>query len=101
MSNAAGKDPQIEHASITEAQRNCLSHILRNSASALGNVIALVENRENSLSTYDLSACLRGVNQSLTSMLQQLDAGSFCTLSKSQCRFVSKFVGCAIPPDIA
>lgn len=94
MTNTAKAISTFHEAPITEAQRRCLSHVLRNSAAALENIIALVENRESQFNASQLAACLSGVDRLLHSLQASLNVGSFCALADSQCQFVSKFVGC-------
>ncbi len=79
---------------MSEAQRQCLLHILRNNAAALQNTIAMLEREEFSPSPTDLANCVHGVAQSLAQMSSRFETGSYCCLAAEQCEFVESFVGC-------
>ncbi len=82
------------HSGMSEAQRHCLSHLLRNAEAALEGVVTLVENSDEQISTADLHGCLRGVTKTLDKILAALEAGTFCALNEEECKFVSRFAGC-------
>lgn len=84
---------------ISEPQRQCILHILKNDAAALENIIALLERSDFSPSPSDLAHCMRGVTKSLIKMHSRLKAGSFCCLHEDQCEFVGRFVGCRSERD--
>lgn len=80
--------------SMSEAQRRCLLHVLRNSAAALEGLVFLLERRDSSPSPVELDGCVRGVERTLNQMRTRLQCGSFCALLPEQCNFVGPFVGC-------
>lgn len=85
---------------MTEAQRLCLLHILRNIASGIVGTISLLENEKSTPSRETLISCLKGVPFLVERVVCALEAGSFCTLNEEECSFVGPHVGCRPPGDI-
>ena len=85
----------LVETAMTEPQRQCLLHILRNNASAVQNVITILEKDGYHPSPDELERCLRAVAQSLALMTARFSSGTYCCLAKEQCEFVGHFVGCA------
>ena len=86
----------LSSPTMTEGQRQCLLHILKNDAAALESIIALLERTDSSPTPHELAGCVRGAAKSLVKMHMRLKAGSFCCLKEEQCEFVGRFVGCRV-----
>ena len=81
-------------AEMAEAQRKCVSHLLRNSAAALEGVVAFIEDRDRPISAQELNGCLVGVHKVLGRLVSATAQGSLCSLCEEDCLFVKKFTGC-------
>ena len=84
----------ISQSPISLAQRECLSHQLRNAETALCSIVSLLEHPDYRPQIENLIKPLEGVATSLTRIISHLKAGNFCTLTEEECEFVGKFVGC-------
>jgi hypothetical protein len=88
------KSDNIRDLRISESQRQCLSHILRNCEQAIEGVVAVVENRAIFPSTEDIAQSLENVEKKLARVIETAKRGSFCALTPQDCQFVSPFVAC-------
>lgn len=79
---------------MSEAQRKCLLHVLRNIASGLVGTIGLLENETSTPTRETLIDCLKSVPHMVGRVVTSLEAGSFCTLSEEECSFVGPHMGC-------
>ena len=81
---------------MSEAQRVCMLHVLRNMTTAFTGTISLLEQTGKSPTAEDLFGCLIGAQITLDRVLNALETGNFCTLTKEQCEFAGKHMGCKI-----
>jgi len=81
--------------SISDAQRRCLSHILRNCEQALNGALTMIENKSAVFSADDITRSLQTAYQQLGNVVNATKEGSFCAVPAAQCEFVSPFVGCS------
>lgn len=79
---------------ITDAQRGCVAHAVRDIAIRLEAAITGLENPESVVSARELYDSLSGAAADLQRMAHQLKNGSFCLIPNDQCDFVSRLVGC-------
>ena len=79
---------------ITDAQRECLSHQLRNAEAALHSTVEHVENKSSNPSLESLLSIVSSLKLKIDRLHSALSSGSFCCLTSEQCQYVSKFVGC-------
>jgi hypothetical protein len=82
------------HENMSEAQRGCLSHILRNSAAAIEGLVMLLERRDCNPTPSELDGFLRGIVGTLVKTKEAFARGTFCALTPNECEFVGPFVGC-------
>lgn len=82
-------------AQISNAQRRCLSHVLRNCEQAINGVLTLVENEAAVFSHQDIANSVQNICRQLDGVLEASLVGSFCAIAIDDCRFVSAFVGCS------
>lgn len=85
---------------ITEPQRECLSHILRNCEQAISGLVSIIEDKSSVLSPEDLFLSLNAACTSLTRVMNAGRRGSFCAALPEECKFASVFVKCTGIPDI-
>ena len=81
-------------ANISDSQRLCLSHILRNCEQAIDGLLTMVEDTYSVFSPDDVADCLQNSCKQLDLVLEAAKRGSFCAIPESECKFVSYFVGC-------
>ena len=79
---------------ITPPQKICLSHVLKNVATAIDLDIKLIENEGRVLTTTELSLCLHDTPKILSQTLAALNSGTFCPIQLNQCLHVAKYTGC-------
>lgn len=91
MAAPAYKDSGIR---MTEAQRRCLLHVLRNMTTAFTGALSLLENPRQTPTAEELFRCLKATPVTLDRVLSALEAGNFCTLTEEQCEFAGKHMGC-------
>lgn len=84
-----------QNTEMTDAQRQCLSHVLRNSAAALEGFIFFFEEHKESISHETLISMLTPVRNALDNIIEANRQETYCSLTEKQCRFVAPFVGCA------
>ena len=87
-----------DNSEMTAAQRQCLLHVLRNSAAALEGFILFLEDSNGLLTHDDIVTMLNPVCGALKQVVEANLHESFCPLGKEQCSFVAPFVGCAGNP---
>lgn len=80
------------------AQRKCLSHILRNCDQAIGGLLGILEDPYMELKVEDLTKILPNVCRELEEILSAAKRGTFCSLSGDECKSVSYFAGCEGEP---
>ena len=88
---------ELEHEPenrMSEAQRKCLLHVLRNLTTGLVGAICLLEDEMDSPSRDTLLGCLKNIPHSVDRVVKALEAGTFCTLSPEECLFVGPHMGC-------
>ena len=81
-------------ANISDSQRLCLSHILRNCEQAIEGLLSMVEDQYSVFSPDDIADSLQSACKQLDRVLEAAKRGSFCAIPESDCKFVSSFVGC-------
>jgi hypothetical protein len=81
-------------AKISDPQRLCLSHILRNCEQAIEGLLTIVEDPYSVFSPDDVADSLQNACKELDRVLKAAKRGSFCAIPESECKFVSYFVGC-------
>jgi len=86
------KDRKSEE--MSEPQRLCLLHVLRNVQEVIINSIYLLERKDTSPSIDQMLGCLEGLDAPIANVVAALRNGSFCSLAAQECEFVSKHVGC-------
>ena len=85
---------------ISESQRQCLSHILRNCEQALEGILAVVENRNINLTPSDLAVGLVNINKKISQVFEAANSGVFCALCPEECKFVAPYVKCEGRPEL-
>lgn len=83
---------------MTDAQRQCLSHIIRNCASTLESLAYFTEEHHEEITHESLRAMLEPTHAAIGRILQASQRCSFCALDRSDCTFVAPFVGCSGVP---
>ena len=79
---------------MAEAQRKCVSHLLRNCSAALEGLVAFIEDRDRPIAAQEVHDCLVGTHRVLGRLVSSTAQGSFCSLCPEDCLFVGKFTGC-------
>jgi hypothetical protein len=86
------------HIVMTDSQRACIQHVLRNCASALEGLSLLLEQSTSAPSTEDLHGCLKGVVNALSNMDNAFQRGTFCPVTEQDCSYIARWIGCSGEP---
>jgi hypothetical protein len=102
MSSEANKlnSQDNESIKVSNSQRKCLSHILRNCDQAISGLMDLIDDPYSNLKLGDLKQVLPNVCKELEQVLSAAQKGTFCALHGNECKYVSYFVGCDGIPDL-
>ncbi len=87
-------DDKLAYPTITESQRNCLSHVLRNAYQIMEGLLFLIEDRSSSPSAKELLHITRELEKHIVSIRKTFEHNSFCSLRGPECQSVAHFVGC-------
>jgi hypothetical protein len=79
---------------VTASQRQCLSHLLRNSAAALEGLASLVEREDAPVTPAMIEELIGRARTTIDRIHDAAGAGTACSMSEEECAFAGKFFGC-------
>lgn len=83
---------------ISDSQRQCLTHILRNCEESISSILGLLEDGYSQFSTEEVAGTLSNTCKQLDRILKATESGTFCAVPANECKFISYFVGCKGEP---